>query len=249
MWPKIYPISPFLQITNATMADPKLVPTGLIRLTINQLRGAKFPPENMQFFLSSLPPRYDRFKLALVCTFLEGGTLIPKLAVSNQAKRAKPRPRTGPEKDTPSESPGVSSSTSIPVSLSPYPIPTITKILRHLSSASFNPPSATANASSSTARTDMACDAKKSAIAKLHLLITLDRILASSVSGIEGTRDEWHAALCSGKVRKAIQEGFDSFVGSKYDKDLEGPVKAVCFAVVDDLEKALPSEDATMDSR
>jgi len=95
----------------------------------------------------------------------------------------------------------------------------------------------------------MECDAKKSALAKLHLLITLNRILASSVSGIEGTRDEWHAALCSGKVRKAIQEGFDSFVGSKYDKDLEGPVKAVCFAVVNDLEKALPSEDATMDSR
>jgi hypothetical protein len=218
----------------------------LLKFSLNHIRKPEFYPEHAQFLFTSLPSRYDDFKATLICSFLETGIVINKPLAT--AARIKPRARrisaSGQEASESSQG-GEMANPAPMASRSPYPFPSVSTVTARLSSSSVAPKLSAIgggkNVSSSHVNR-LEADARKSAIAKLHLLKSVDRIASSvnndATSGSFST-SEWFEALRSGRVRRCIETGFGHMVGLEEGSVFKSVMQPVCLAVVGDLEQAL----------
>lgn len=205
--------------------------------------------QHLQYLLMNLSsfPQYDVFVVALVSGLLEGSVVVQRYGQedddplsSRPAPKAKPRqrlPGTGPQ-------PAIADSVSgQQAPRGPYALPSLNTVLRHLASSSVTPQPAKLSAGPSPERITPArleVDAQKSAVAKMHLLQSLSRIMSAQPPPNEGhgsvSQAEWRDALMIGKVRRAVETGFHHVAGLESDSEFKAFIAPTCLQVVEDLE-------------
>ena len=201
--------------------------------------------------LSSLP-EYDAFIVVLACALLEGSVVVQGYSEGDDS--SKPVPKAKPRQRPPGA--GAQSVTGSvsgqAASREPYPLPSLNSVLRHLASSSVTPQFANLSKGSekiTPARLEI--DAQKSAVAKMHLLQSLDRITParSSSNGTHGSLSqiEWRNALLTKKVRKAVETGFHHVAGLNPDSEFKAFMAPTCLDIVGDLEEAVAVAASTHD--
>lgn len=201
----------------------------------------------------SLESRFRPFIVSLICSILEGSAVVRGQAAIDQSSasrptpKARPRPRVSIATNAKVEPSRVSESS---VSRDSYSLPTLDTVLRHLSSSSVSPRFQLGSLEqdekpSSIEHVEL--DAQKSAIAKTHLLQTLEQMLgsASSTDNALLSRRQWVHAIRERKIRKAVETGFSYTAGLSDDSLLRSIFISLCSSVVEDLEKSnvSPEED------
>jgi hypothetical protein len=209
----------------------------------------------------SLLPQYDIFVVALVCGLLEGSVVVQRYGQEDDASpSSKPAPKAKPRQRLPGTDPRPATAGSVSepqTSRGPYAVPSLNTVLRHLASSSVAPQLANLSNRSSPEKITPArleIDAQKSAVAKMHLLQSLNRIMLAQSSPNEKygslSQAEWWDALVKKKVRRAVEIGFHHVTGLGSDSECKAFIAPTCLQVVGDLEGiaavATSAQDATM---
>jgi len=206
--------------------------------------------------LSSLP-QYDVFVVALVCALLEGAVVVQSYEKGDDVSSAssKPAPKAKPRQRLPGAEtqPATTSTSGQQAPRQPYPLPSLDVVLRRLASSSVTPQFAKLSKGSSskkiTARLEI--DAQKSAVAKMHLLQSLNRIVSAQSSPNEArgslSQPEWWDALLTRKVRNAVETGFRRVAGLDSNSKFKAIMAPTCLEIVEDLEGTAAVATSTQD--
>jgi len=231
----------------------------LVQLCVKLIKQPYCLPQHLQYLLMHLSslPQYDVFVVALVCALLEGAVVVQSYGKGDDSSVSfKPVPKAKPRQRLPGAEtqPATASTSGQPAAREPYPLPSLNVVLRHLASSSVAPQFAKiskASSSKKTAPARLEIDAQKSAIAKMHLLQSLNRIVSAQSSPDEArgslSQPEWWDALLTKKVRKAVETGFRHVAGLDSNSEFKALMAPTCLEIVEDLEGNAAVATSTQD--
>jgi hypothetical protein len=231
----------------------------LVQLCVKPIKQPYCLSQHLQYLLVHLSSlsQYDVFVVALVCALLEGAIVVQSYGKGDASSASfKPAPKAKPRQRLPGAGaqPATTPTSGQPAPREPYPLPSLDVVLRHLASSSVTPQFAKASKGSSSKKITPArleIDAQKSAVAKMHLLQSLNRIVSaqSSPDGARGSlsQPEWWDALLTKKVRKAVETGFHHVTGLDSNSEFKAFMAPTCLEILEDLEGTAAVVTSTQD--